>query len=128
MRRKLAETVERHLCLVDAIEMGIELEHEWEGIYTPHKVKGAVSGCPRNCSEASTKDIGLIAVEGGWQVRVGGAAGASVREGDVLATFETKGEAMADSHDIGPDIALAMASGNCIASRFGASSPMTSEP
>lgn len=78
----------------DAIEMGIELEREWEGIYTPHKVKGAVSGCPRNCAEASTKDIGLIAVEGGWQLRVGGAAGASVREGDVLETFETKAQAM----------------------------------
>ncbi|MBI4898430.1 MAG: NAD(P)/FAD-dependent oxidoreductase [Actinobacteria bacterium] len=78
----------------DAIEMGIELEHEWEGVYTPHKVKAAVSGCPRNCAEASTKDIGLIAVEGGWQVRVGGAAGASVREGDVLVTVETKGDAM----------------------------------
>ncbi|MBI5310436.1 MAG: NAD(P)/FAD-dependent oxidoreductase [Actinobacteria bacterium] len=78
----------------DAIEMGIEMEHEWEGVYTPHKVKAAVSGCPRNCAEASTKDIGLIAVEGGWQVRIGGAAGASVREGDVLATFDTKAEAM----------------------------------
>ncbi|MFY9488470.1 MAG: nitrite reductase large subunit NirB [Solirubrobacterales bacterium] len=80
--------------LDNAIEMGIELEHEWEGLYTPHKVKAAVSGCPRNCAEASTKDIGLIAVEGGWQVRIGGAAGASVREGDVLATVETKAEAM----------------------------------
>lgn len=80
--------------LDDAIAMGIELEHEWEGLHTPHKVKAAVSGCPRNCAEASTKDIGLIAVEGGWQVRIGGAAGASVREGDVLATVDTKAEAM----------------------------------
>lgn len=80
--------------LDDAIGTGIELEREWEGLYTPHKVKAAVSGCPRNCAEASTKDIGLIAVEGGWQVRIGGAAGASVREGDVLATVETKAEAM----------------------------------
>jgi nitrite reductase (NADH) large subunit len=80
--------------LDDAIATGIELEHEWEGLYTPHKVKAAVSGCPRNCAEASTKDIGLIAVEGGWQVRIGGAAGATVRAGDVLATVETKAEAM----------------------------------
>lgn len=78
----------------DSIATGIELEKEWEGLYTPHKVKSAVSGCPRNCAEASTKDIGLIAVEGGWQVRVGGAAGATVREGDILATVETKAEAM----------------------------------
>jgi nitrite reductase (NADH) large subunit len=80
--------------LDDSIATGIELEHEWEGVYTPHKVKAAVSGCPRNCAESSTKDIGLIAVEGGWQVRIGGAAGASVREGDILATVETKAEAM----------------------------------
>jgi nitrite reductase (NADH) large subunit len=80
--------------LDDSIATGIELEHEWEGLYTPHKVKAAVSGCPRNCAEASTKDIGLIAVEGGWQIRIGGAAGASVREGDILATVETKAEAM----------------------------------
>ncbi|MGH2958396.1 MAG: nitrite reductase large subunit NirB [Solirubrobacterales bacterium] len=80
--------------LDDSIATGIELEHEWEGLYTPHKVKAAVSGCPRNCAEASTKDIGLIAVEGGWQVRIGGAAGASVREGDILVTVDTKAEAM----------------------------------
>jgi nitrite reductase (NADH) large subunit len=80
--------------LDDSIATGIELEHEWEGIYTPHKVKAAVTGCPRNCAEASTKDIGLIAVEGGWQVRIGGAAGATVREGDILATVENKAEAM----------------------------------
>lgn len=80
--------------LDDAIKTGIELEHEWEGIYTPHKVKAAVSGCPRNCSEASTKDIGLIAVEGGWQIRIGGAAGATVRAGDILVTVDTKAEAM----------------------------------
>lgn len=80
--------------LGDAIEMGIALEKEWEGLYTPHKVKAAVSGCPRNCSEASTKDIGIIAVEGAWQVRIGGAAGASVREGDVLATVDSGEAAM----------------------------------
>jgi nitrite reductase (NADH) large subunit len=78
----------------DAIGLGIEAERAWEGLHTPHKVKCAVSGCPRNCAEASTKDIGAIAVEGGWQVRIGGAAGARVREGDVLATVDTRAEAM----------------------------------
>ncbi len=78
----------------DAIGLGIEAERAWEGLHTPHKVKSAVSGCPRNCAEASTKDVGAIAVEGGWQVRVGGAAGARVREGDVLATVDTRAEAM----------------------------------
>jgi nitrite reductase (NADH) large subunit len=78
----------------DSIRLGIEMEREWEGLYTPHKVKSAVSGCPRNCAEATVKDIGVVAVEGGWQVRVGGAAGATVREGDVLATVATRAEAL----------------------------------
>jgi nitrite reductase (NADH) large subunit len=80
--------------IADSIGLGVELEREWEGLYTPHKVKSAVSGCPRNCAEASTKDIGAIAVEGGWQLRVGGAAGMRVREGDVLATVETKAQVL----------------------------------
>jgi nitrite reductase (NADH) large subunit len=78
----------------DAIGLGIEMERAWEGLHTPHKVKSAVSGCPRNCAEATVKDIGVVAVEGGWQVRVGGAAGATVREGDVLATVASRAEAL----------------------------------
>jgi nitrite reductase (NADH) large subunit len=80
--------------LGDSIRLGIEMERAWEGLYTPHKVKSAVSGCPRNCAEATVKDIGCVAVEGGWQVRVGGAAGGSVREADVLATVDTPDEAL----------------------------------
>jgi nitrite reductase (NADH) large subunit len=72
--------------LGDAIGLGIELERRMEGLYTPHKVKSAVAGCPRNCSEAYVKDIGIVAVEGGWEVYVGGAAGSTVRKGDLLAT------------------------------------------
>jgi nitrite reductase (NADH) large subunit len=78
----------------DSVGLGIELEKAWEGLYTPAKVKSGVSGCPRNCAEATVKDIGVVGVEGGWQVRVGGAAGATVREADILATVETKAEAM----------------------------------
>jgi nitrite reductase (NADH) large subunit len=78
--------------LGDSIALGIALEKEWEGLYTPAKVKSGVSGCPRNCAEATVKDIGVVAVEGGWQIRVGGAAGATVREADVLATVETAEE------------------------------------
>jgi nitrite reductase (NADH) large subunit len=74
--------------LGDAIALGIELERRMEGLYTPHKVKSAVAGCPRNCSEAYVKDIGIVAVEGGWEVYVGGAAGSTVRKGDLLATVE----------------------------------------
>ena len=80
--------------LGDAIAAGIELEREMEGLYTPHKVKSAVSGCPRNCAESYVKDIGVVAVEGGWEVYVGGAAGGTVRKGDLLAKVETKAEAL----------------------------------
>jgi nitrite reductase (NADH) large subunit len=80
--------------LGDAIGLGIEMEKLWEGLHTPHKVKSGVSGCPRNCAEATVKDIGCVAVEGGWQVRAGGAAGGNVREADILATVETRGEAL----------------------------------
>ncbi len=78
----------------DSIRLGIEMERAWEGLHTPHKVKSGVSGCPRNCAEATVKDIGCVAVEGGWQVRAGGAAGGTVREADVLATVKTSDEAL----------------------------------
>jgi nitrite reductase (NADH) large subunit len=79
----------------DSIALGVALEREWEGLHTPAKVKSGVSGCPRNCAEATVKDIGVVAVEGGWQIRVGGAAGATVREADVLCTVATKEEVLA---------------------------------
>ncbi|MFB2351347.1 hypothetical protein ACETUS_29620, partial [Priestia megaterium] len=53
-----------------------------------------VTGCPRNCAEAYIKDIGLVAIEGGWEVYVGGAGGTVVRKGDRLATVTTKDEAI----------------------------------
>jgi nitrite reductase (NADH) large subunit len=65
------------------------MERRFEQLYTPHKVKMAAVGCPRNCAEATVKDIGLVGVEGGWQVVVGGAAGKSVRKADLLTTVET---------------------------------------
>ena len=76
----------------DSIDLAVTLERAWEGLHTPAKVKAGVSGCPRNCAEATVKDIGAVAVEGGWQVRVGGAAGATVREADVLVTVQTPQE------------------------------------
>src|SRR5437867_9462558 len=48
-----------------------------------------IRGCPRNCAEATVKDIGLVGQDGGWQVVVGGAAGKSVRKADLLITVET---------------------------------------
>ena len=70
------------------------MERRFEHLFTPHKVKMGAVGCPRNCAEATVKDIGLIGVEGGWQVVVGGAAGKSVRKADLLTTVETTEQAL----------------------------------
>ena len=52
-------------------------------------MKLATAGCPRNCSEAMVKDLGAVAVEGGkWEIYIGGAAGSSVRKGDILCVGE----------------------------------------
>ena len=78
----------------NSIATGIELETLLEGLYTPAKVKMGVVGCPRNCAEATVKDIGLVGIEGGWQVVIGGAAGKIVRAADILATVKTTEEAL----------------------------------
>jgi nitrite reductase (NADH) large subunit len=78
----------------DSTSAGIEMERRFEQLFTPHKVKMAAVGCPRNCAEATVKDIGLVGVEGGWQVVVGGAAGKSVRKADLLTTVETTAQAL----------------------------------
>ncbi|MEA2223617.1 MAG: nitrite reductase large subunit, partial [Solirubrobacteraceae bacterium] len=72
--------------LGDSTKLGIRIEERFAGLESPGKLKLGVAGCPRNCSEAYVKDIGLVAVEGGWEVYVGGAAGATVRKGDLLAS------------------------------------------
>ena len=79
----------------DSIALGVEIEKRYQGIEFPHKVKLAATGCPRNCSEATTKDIGAVAIEGGrWEIYVGGAAGSKVRKGDILVTVETHDEVL----------------------------------
>ncbi len=78
----------------NSIATGIELETLLEGLYTPAKVKMGVVGCPRNCAEATVKDIGLVGMEGGWQVVIGGAAGKIVRAADILITVKTTEEAL----------------------------------
>ncbi len=73
----------------DSTALAIKIEHKFKGIDTPHKVKMATAGCPRNCSEAMVKDIGAVAVEGGkWEIYVGGAAGSHVRKGDILCVVD----------------------------------------
>ncbi len=78
----------------DSTRAGIELERRLENLFTPHKVKMGAVGCPRNCAEATVKDIGMVGQDGSWQVVVGGAAGKSVRKADLLITVETTEEAL----------------------------------
>jgi nitrite reductase (NADH) large subunit len=78
----------------DSTNAGVEMERRFEQLFTPHKVKMATVGCPRNCAEATVKDIGLVGQENGWQVVVGGAAGKSVRKADLLITVETTEQAL----------------------------------
>ncbi len=74
--------------------MGVALEKMTWGCYFPHKVKLAVSGCPRNCAEASIKDFGVIAVDSGWELSVGGNGGIHLRGTDALAKVCTPDEVM----------------------------------
>ncbi len=78
----------------NSIATGIKLEELLEGLYTPAKIKMGVVGCPRNCAEATVKDIGLVGIEGGWQVVIGGGAGKSVRAADILCTVKTTEDAL----------------------------------
>ncbi|MEO1733672.1 MAG: nitrite reductase large subunit NirB [Pseudomonadota bacterium] len=78
----------------DSTGLGIKLEKALWGSWTPHKVKLAVSGCPRNCAEATCKDVGVICVDSGYQVGVGGAAGMDVKETERLADVPTEQEAI----------------------------------
>ncbi|MCR4336878.1 MAG: nitrite reductase large subunit NirB [Candidatus Omnitrophica bacterium] len=74
----------------DSISLAQKIEYRFQGIESPHKMKLAATGCPRNCAEAYVKDIGAVAIEGGkWEIYVGGAAGSTVRKGDLLCTVDT---------------------------------------
>jgi nitrite reductase (NADH) large subunit len=71
--------------LGDSISLALKIENEFQGFDSPHKMKLATAGCPRNCSEAMVKDVGTVAVEGGkWEIYIGGAAGSTIRKGDIL--------------------------------------------
>ncbi|RSM58187.1 nitrite reductase large subunit [Actinoplanes sp. ATCC 53533] len=77
----------------DSTALGIALEERYQGLEGPGKMKLAVTGCPRNCAEAYVKDLGVVAIDGGrWELYVGGAAGAHVRKGDLLATVSSPDE------------------------------------
>jgi nitrite reductase (NADH) large subunit len=79
----------------DSTGLGVKIEKRFQGIESPHKMKLATAGCPRNCSEATTKDLGAVAIEGGtWEIYIGGAAGSTVRKGDLLTTVASHDEVL----------------------------------
>lgn len=76
----------------DSTALGIRLENYLWGSWTPAKLKLAVSGCPRNCSEATCKDIGIICVESGFDIHFAGAAGLDIKPTVVLGHVKTENE------------------------------------
>jgi nitrite reductase (NADH) large subunit len=69
----------------DSVGMAIDLENRYKGLRAPHKIKFAVSGCTRECAEAQSKDVGVIATEAGWNLYVCGNGGMKPRHADLLA-------------------------------------------
>ncbi|NYT58504.1 NAD(P)/FAD-dependent oxidoreductase [Alcaligenaceae bacterium] len=78
----------------DSTGMGIALEKDLVGMWSPHKVKLAVSGCPRNCAESGIKDIGIIAVDSGWELYVGGNGGIKTEVAQFFVKVQTHGEVL----------------------------------
>ncbi|WP_043765945.1 nitrite reductase large subunit NirB [Algiphilus aromaticivorans] len=70
----------------DSVGMAIELEHRYKGLRAPHKIKLGVSGCTRECAEAQSKDVGVIATERGWNLYVCGNGGMKPRHAELLAS------------------------------------------
>ena len=78
----------------DSTGLGIKAEHMTWGSWMPHKFKIAVSGCPRNCAEATIKDFGVICVDSGYELHIGGNGGIKLRGTDLLCKVETEQEAL----------------------------------
>ncbi|MEW5786946.1 MAG: nitrite reductase large subunit NirB [Pseudomonadota bacterium] len=78
----------------DSTGLGVKLEQLTWGSWMPHKFKLAVSGCPRNCAEATIKDFGVVCVESGYELHVGGNGGIKVRVTDLLCRVETEAQVM----------------------------------
>lgn len=70
----------------DSVSFAIQIEERYKGLRSPHKLKGGVSGCIRECAEARGKDFGIIAVEGGWNLYVCGNGGATPKHAVLLAS------------------------------------------
>jgi nitrite reductase (NADH) large subunit len=78
----------------DSTGLGVRIEQMCWGSWTPHKVKLAVSGCPRNCAEATIKDLGVVCVDSGYDIAVGGNGGIEVRVTDHLVRVASEAEVL----------------------------------
>ena len=78
----------------DSTALGIRIEKFMWGSWTPAKVKMAVSGCPRNCAEATCKDVGVVCVDSGFEIHFAGAAGLDIKGTEVLGLVQTEDEAL----------------------------------
>jgi len=78
----------------DSTGLGIKLEKMTWSSSTPHKFKIAVSGCPRNCAEATIKDFGVVCVDSGYELHIGGNGGIRVRATDLLCKVESESEVL----------------------------------
>jgi nitrite reductase (NADH) large subunit len=78
----------------NSTQMGIDLEKAFWKMWAPHKVKLAVSGCPRNCAEAAIKDVGVIGVDSGWEIYVAGNGGIKTEVAQFLVKVKTAGEVL----------------------------------
>ena len=76
----------------NSTQMGIDLETMLANMWSPHKVKLAVSGCPRNCAESGIKDVGIIAVDSGWEIHIGGNGGIKTEVAKFLVKVKTSDE------------------------------------
>jgi len=78
----------------DSTQMGKDLERAMWRMYAPHKVKFAVSGCPRNCAESGIKDVGIIGVDSGWEMYVAGNGGIKTEVAHFLVKLKTAAEVL----------------------------------
>jgi nitrite reductase (NADH) large subunit len=78
----------------NSTQMGIDLEHALFNMWSPHKVKLAVSGCPRNCAESGIKDVGIIGVDSGWELYIGGNGGIKTEAGEFFVKVKTAEDVM----------------------------------
>lgn len=73
----------------DSTRLAVRLEHRYKGLRAPHKIKMAVSGCTRECAEAQSKDVGVIATDKGWNLYLCGNGGMKPRHADLLPAIWT---------------------------------------